>query len=239
VSAGLSVSDAARKSLLQRQSTDLGLMPMYFRLIDPQGVAHWRGKKGWSLAATRQMVAPSLWLLDRSSKWHARRTEVLPVDHFDDRVDDIWKMASGFYPVISCRDKAWACWRFDQAPGRGEYLRYYLLHRQAVLGYIVLRSTTWNDTPALEVIDYLAKPDDLAPLFAHTIEIARAFRVTALHCNTLNRRLSKTFRSLGFFARRNQGIRFLLYTREEDPIGADVRDRTNWFLTSADSDLDC
>jgi GNAT superfamily N-acetyltransferase len=235
---GLSVSDAARRSLVRMGSTDMGTMPMYFRLIDASGYSTWTGAANPRFARARFLVFPSLWLLDRISNLRSKGVELLSIDAFDERADTIWQSVAPSYRVISHRGAAWLRWRFDESPERLDYRRYYAVRRQKLIGYVVLRPTTWNGAPALSIVDYLARPCDMAATLACAVRVARHDRVTALLCNTLNAQATRAMLSVGFLRRRNQGFQILMYTPDNDSAGQALRDPANWFLTSADSDID-
>jgi len=237
VSCGLSVSDAAHRSLLRRRSTDMGDVPMFLRLVDPRRVLRWEGAPRPVRYVAFPLIAPTLWLLDRMGRIGDKRTDLHPVDRFDQRADILWQKVSTLYPVISRRDAAWLRWRFDESPSRDEYRRYYVLHRERLIGYLVLRQTLWSGYMALAIVDYLAAPRDLARLLACSVDVARRLGAAAVLCNTLNVQAEAALRSSGFFRRRNQSVRFLTYTSDE-PLGRVVHNRSKWFITSADSDLD-
>jgi len=237
VSAGLSISDGAHRSALRRRSTDMGDVPKFLRLVDPTAILHWEGAPRPVRLLALPLVTPALWLLDQVDRARTRHVDLVHVDTFDERVDALWEAESARYGVISRRDSSWLKWRFDECPDRGAYRRYYLLHRQHLFGYLVVRRTTWSGHPALAVIDYFARPDDTARLLSASLRVARELGAVAVLCDTLNAQARTAFRNGGFFRRRNQGIRFLAYTTDErlKPV---VLDPGNWFITAADSDLD-
>ncbi|HUY22060.1 MAG TPA: GNAT family N-acetyltransferase [Acidimicrobiales bacterium] len=237
VSAGLSVSHAAYRSLLRRRSTDMGRVPMYLRLLDPRAILRWEGAPMLVRYLALPLIAPALWLLGGVDRIRNARTDLLSISAFDQRADVLWQEVSVLYRAISHRDAPWLRWRFDDCPHRSEYLRYYVLHRERLIGYLVLRWTTWSGRPVLALVDYLAAPGDVARLLSSSLRVARALGATAVLCNTLNVQAENAFRTSGFFQRRNQGIRFLAYTSDESlkPV---ILNPSDWFITSADSDLD-
>ncbi len=142
--------------------------------------------------------------------------------------------------MIGRRDTARLQWRFDQSPDRGDYSRFYLLRRGRPVGYVVVRATTWHEEKALKVVDYLAAPRHLGPLFAHTVRTARDEGVAILRCRTLNDRARATFRSLGFLRARHASRthELAVHIDDRDPSRPLVSNPKNWFVTDADSDLD-
>lgn len=75
-------------------------------------------------------------------------------------------------------------------------------------------------------------------VLAWAVHLAQQDRVAALLCNTLNVRATKALHAAGFVRRRNQGIRFIVYTPDDQDKRDVILDPDRWFLTSADSDLD-
>ncbi|HLI73252.1 MAG TPA: hypothetical protein VKU86_05180 [Acidimicrobiales bacterium] len=162
----------------------------------------------------------------------------MAVDEFDDRVDEIWRRVAPSYQILSVRDTTWLRWRFDDSPKRLSYRRFYIVRDHQLAGYVVLRPTTWRDSPALSIVDYLVSPRDLAATMERVARLARAENVVALLCNTLNPQARRALRSVGFLRRRNQGFRFVVFTPDEDEVTTMMRDPSRWFLTSADSDIE-
>jgi len=237
VSGFLNVSPSGHRLLLRRNSTDIGHVPMYFRLLDPKRVLRWEGVPRFVRMLALPLVAPALWLLDAVGRVRNGPTRFVSIDAFDQRAEILWQNVQEHYPVISRRDATWLRWRFDECPDRHQYLRYYVLHRQRLIGYLVLRRTEWNGCAALAIVDYFAAPGDVARLLACGVRVARQLGVAALLCNTLNLRARGALGLTGFLRRRNQGIRFFVHTGDE-PLFQDVQNPAKWFVTSADSDLD-
>jgi len=237
VSGFLNVSPSGHRLLVRRRSSDIGHIPMYLRLVDTKRVLRWEGVPRAVRLLVLPLVAPGLRLLDTAGGIRNGRTELVPVDAFDERSDTLWQNVSRLYPAISRRDATWLRWRFDECPDRHQYLRYYVRHRGRLIGYLVLRRTEWNGCAALSIVDYLAAPGDVSRLLAAGVRIARQLDAAVLLCNTLNQRARGALRLSGFFRRRNQSIRFFAYTGDESLL-RDIQDPTKWFVTSADSDLD-
>jgi len=206
-------------------------------LVDAKRVLRWKGVPRAVRLLAFPLVAPALWLLDTTGGIRNGRTELVPVDAFDQRSDTLWQNVSRLYPAISRRDATWLRWRFDECPDRHQYLRYYVRYRGRLIGYLVLRRTEWNGCAALSIVDYLAAPGDVSRLLAAGVRIARHLDAAVLLCNTLNLQARGAMRRNGFFRRRNQSIRFFAYTGDESLL-RDIQNPMKWFVTSADSDLD-
>jgi len=235
---GLSLSGGARRLLVRTGSSDMGIMAMYLRLIDPRGYRKAPEAPHRFFTAISPLVRPTLWLLDRVRPVRSRDVELVAVDEFDDRVDEIWRRVAPSYQILSVRDTTWLRWRFDDSPKRLSYRRFYIVRDHQLAGYVVLRPTTWRDSPALSIVDYLVSPRDLAATMERVARLARAENVVALLCNTLNPQARRALRSVGFLRRRNQGFRFVVFTPDEDEVTTLMRDPSRWFLTSADSDIE-
>ena len=201
---------------VRRRSTDIGHIPMYFRLVDAKRVLRWEGvPQARPLAGTSPDRSGSV-ALGCGRRYSQRRDRTCPRRCIRSaRPTLLWQNVSRHYPVISRRDATWLRWRFDECPDRHQYLRYYVLHRQRLIGYLVLRRTEWNGCAALAIVDYLAAPGDVARLLASSVRIARQLDAAAVLCNTLNLRARGALWRSGFFRRRNQGIRFFAYTGDE------------------------
>lgn len=237
VSGFLNVSPSGHRLLVRRASTDIGHIPMYFRLVEARRILHWEGVPRPVRLVALPLVAPVLWLSAVAENMRGKRTQLVPIETFDQRADSLWHKVARLYPVISRRDAIWLRWRFDECPDRDQYLRYYVFHRQRLVGYLVLRRTTWNGCEALSIVDYLAAPRDMSRLLASGVRVARQLGAAALLCNTLNPRARTALRLHGFLRRRNQSIRFFAFTSDE-PLLRHVQNPANWLVTSADSDLD-
>ena len=170
----------------------------------------------------------------------ARGTQLVPIESFDEHVDQIWREVASDYRVIVPRDSRWTRWRFDECPHRGEFERYYVFHRGRRIGYVVLRESTWKDLPTLEIVDYLARPRDVARLFASVAILARRRTKAAVECITLNAGVRHQLRLLGFVNRMDasRALRVTVRTQPGEPLRTPLCEPDAFFLTCADSDVD-
>jgi hypothetical protein len=237
VTAALSVSEAAYRACMRWGYTDLGVVPGYIHLVAARGYSNRKRSPRAVLPLVRPLVSVYVWLTHRISRIVSAGVELVPIEHFDDRVDHLWQTTSADYPILATRDARWLGWRFDDCPQSDRYARYYAVRRGDLVGYLVFGGTLWNDEPAFEIVDYLAAPRDLMALFAAAVGVARDRNVTSLLCSTVNSRAGPALLLAGF-RRRKHGPRFIAHADEENPWRDDLADRRNWFVTAADSDVD-
>ncbi|MGH9111171.1 MAG: hypothetical protein ACRDZN_02550, partial [Acidimicrobiales bacterium] len=163
-----------------------------------------------------------------------------PIERFDDRVDDVWRAALADYPVIAQRDRAALAWLIDERPDRDRLRRYYLVRRGRALGYAVLRSGSSGPEPTAVVVDYLAPVRWVAPLLVAAAVEARRRGAVALSVKTRNERADRYLRGAGFLRRDHASdspISFMIHCTD-DEVAAQVRDPGQWFVSSADCDLE-
>ncbi len=94
-------------------------------------------------------------LLNRFKRKNIHFTEV---DHFDQRVDQLWQSLSKDYSFAVVRDLAYLNWRFDQRPAV-QYQKYYL-HRpnsRDTEGYAVFRIISNKE---VVLVDLLVSPQE-------------------------------------------------------------------------------
>jgi hypothetical protein len=235
VGCSLGMSDAGHRFSIRMGSTEMGSMPMYLHLLDPHAYRRWKGATSTTGRAAAPLVAGAVRLGRMVSRAASARVEHLLVAAFDERADLIWNDAKAAYGVLVRRDAAWLRWRFDQCPDLEDVSRYYLTRANQPVGYVVLRPSTWHDQPALEIIDYLARPEHLASLFGSAVRIATEHGAVALTCYTMNAHAKTALRLLGF-AKRAVALRFMVHTAPDDPQRRTLLEPRNWFLTAADSD---
>lgn len=232
---GLNISDAAHKAFRRAGWRDLGTVPRFARLIRP--LAAGQTPLGSQAATPAQalasrLAAPLFAAFDAIAlpAWRGR-SRLEAIERFDERVAAVWRRAAPHYPVMARRDLETLRWRYDLAPHAEAYRRHYLTRNGETLGYVVTRSKGQS----LVAVDYLCAPDDVAPLFAHTLRLARRSGARLLVCLAQAPAVQRRLLPLGFV--RLTGPRFMI--RPTDGL-ADARlaDPAAWYLTDGDSDLD-
>jgi hypothetical protein len=224
---------------------DLGMVARYVVTIPGEAAtdaaASWK-KQG---IANALRVALSPFRVARAS--HSRNHELVAIDEFDERSDEIWARAASEYRVLGRRDAGSLRWRFDTSPYADRYRRYLLLNRGFPTGYVVMRPTTIRGAATLRIVDYLAPLGELAALFSLCVETAeRDGSIGFVDVLTRNRQATATLWTTGFVpANRLKALeRFASYVRlmvtvaETDPLRATLADPHAWFLTGGDADID-
>jgi GNAT superfamily N-acetyltransferase len=235
----LGLSGGGYRHAMRRGYVDLGTMPEYVSLMDSSLLRH--GTLPWPLRmGARPMVGAVTGLTAKARRRRSAPVELVPIEAFDERADAIWREASPSYEVVGRRDAARLKWRFDLAPHRLSYRRFYLCRDGQSVAYVVLRPAEVRARQVLRIVDYLAAPPDIPALFAATAGYVRECGAAALFCSTLNPHAGPGLRSLGFFRipRRYEVIRFVSYADPNDPLRDAVSRRESWFITAADSDFD-
>jgi hypothetical protein len=239
---GLNLSEKGAATFARGGWADLGVVPVYIRPLD--------GRKALNVAPVPErvrklapVVGPALRAADAAAgalTWTAG-AHLVPVDRFDERLDEVWAGAADHYAVLSRRDLAATGWRIDQRPDAGNLRRYYLVRQGRPVGYVVLRPTTWSGEAVVVVVDYLAPPRAVPALLMATGQAARRDGAVAMVVKTRNEPADRGLRAAGFL-RREQGtdppIRFMAHCTDEAGICALVSSADSWFVTSADSDLE-
>jgi hypothetical protein len=104
----------------------------------------------------------------------------------------------------------------------------------------VLRPAGTADAPTAVIVDYLAAPRWVAPLLVAAGGVARRQGAVAMSVKTRNEPADRHLRTAGFVRRQrgtDEPVRFMV--RCNDPVVAPlVNEPANWFVTSADSDLE-
>jgi hypothetical protein len=167
--------------------------------------------------------------------------KLVEIDRFDGRVNTLWEAAAPQHTCIARRDQAFLNWRFDNIPNAQRHRRFYVMRRDTVMAYIVMRVDCWRGESVGVVCDYLARPGWLMPAFALTVERARRERMAALLCRTLNPLAARPLSMMGFLCLKNglrQPTRMMARTAaDRAELAPLIGDPRNWFVTAADSDM--
>jgi len=243
VTVSLSMTDPAYKAYNRAGWLDLGMIPTYLRVLDPQRclrVSPYDGGIARIVAALGRpaLTGASLACFAAARAFGARLAEV---ERFDDRADALWEAASPQHACIARRDRAFLDWRFDRTPTAGRFRRFTVTKGDTLMAYIVLRVDRWRGESVGVVCDYLARPGWLMPAFALMVEQARRERMAAILCRTLNQHATRPLSAMGFLCLK-KGLR--QPTRMMARVAPDCADLAplvgnprNWFVTTADSDM--
>jgi GNAT superfamily N-acetyltransferase len=238
----LDASPEGYAALVGNGYTDLGPLPVYRRPLDARRALELPRVPAWARRLV-PLASAALRLADLGAAAVTRLAglRLVPVDRFDERVDEVWDAAAGSYPVLACRDHKALAWRIDQRPDCDRLRRYYLVHRRQTVGYAVLRPTMSSGHATATVVDYLAQPRWVAPMLLAVSQAAKRDGVVALTLRTRNHSADRALKLIGFSRRFGAGewpIHNLLHCTAEPETCQLLQDPDNWFLTAADSDLE-
>ena len=83
--------------------------------------------------------------------------DIRPVDHIDERFDELWERLRRHYPCTEARTSDFLRWRYQEAPDRNyEILAAHGV--EGIEGYIVLRPPLTKGEPA-RIVDLFAPPE--------------------------------------------------------------------------------
>jgi hypothetical protein len=242
ISLGLNLSEKGFTTFTRSGWADLGVVPVYIRPLD--------ARKALAVAPvpprlrrSAPVIDPALRLADAAAAAAIRASgaRLLPVERFDERLDEVWADAADHYPVLARRDLAATGWRIDQRPDAARLRRYLLVRRGRVQGYAVLRPTSWSGESVVVVADYLAPPRWVPALLLAAGQAARRDGAVAMVVKTRNEPADRGLRAAGFLRRRHGAdppIQLVVRCTDEPGICALVSEPGNWFVTAADSDLE-
>jgi hypothetical protein len=240
--AGLNMSDQGFTLYERAGFTDLGIIPVYLRALDVRRASRLSGVPDGARRVA-PVAGPALRALDAAASAAMRLAGVRleAVDRFDERVDDVWNAALPDYPVLAHRDHTAVSWSIDQRPDRDRMRRYYLTRRGHALGYAVLRPAGTDAEPTVVVVDYLAPARWVAPLLVATAAASRREGAIAMSVKTRNAPADRSLRAAGFVRRvhgADSPIRFMVHCTDDADVCTRLRDPAQWFVTSADCDLE-
>jgi Acetyltransferase (GNAT) domain len=239
VAGSINLSVKGMRAVMQQGLTDMGIVPVYVRPLDVTRIAR-SGGVPRRLRRVTPVAGPALRAVDAvlSGAAAVAGLRLERVERFDARVDEVWARASQDHPLLAVRDAAATSWRIDERPDRDQFQRYYLRSRGRTLGYVAMRRSKRTD--AMVVLDYLAPTRWVAPLLTLAAFEGRRQGAAALVCKTLNPPAEAALRRSGF-VRRDRGvdpaIGWAMHCGDPE-LAPLVLDPANWFITSADGDLE-
>lgn len=233
------MTDDASRMYARAGWADLGEIPRY---VLPLGSMATTNRGMTARGGIRPTVTRSALALVSSAEILAARlrtskTQLVPVDEFDDGAQTIWEQEATTYPVLACRTTRDLRWRFDKCPYASTYRRFYLVRAGRPVGYVVLRVRTWRGHPALRIVDYLTRPSCVGTLFAHCVVLAKREGHEMIELLTRNSAARLQIHSLGFIrSRPRPQARLMVAIADNDPLRRHVMDPESWFVTASDSD---
>jgi GNAT superfamily N-acetyltransferase len=241
----LGLTDVAYRNFKRAGWQDLGTLSFYVRILDPRAGLEVTGRNSMAMRLAARAGQPAL---------HAANAAIgqIPavfggvrsrrIDHFDDTMDHLWAKASPAYPAIAVRDAAALTWRFDQNPMARDYHRVLLEKNGEPCGYFVLSLRRRNGHLVAILLDFLATPRDLKFVLAAAVDHGRSLGVAVLYTWMLNDWAERSLKWLGFVRVTGQeasarSIRFMALPPAGSGLADILGNRSNWFVTYADSDI--
>ncbi len=240
ITIGMGLTDLAYKAFRRAGWTDLGMIPLYVRPLDPRRMLAGRGRNERTWRAIAAGLGMCVKLLDIAANLFSLRRGLhfVRIDRFDERVDGLWRRICSEYPVIARRDHESLSWRFDKLPNPNDYQRFYMLRGDTLCGYAVLRVGWRHGSPAGFIVDYLAPRRWMTPLFGRCLQEFRRCGVAAVYWAGMHPESNRRLRLLGFARRASDAHIMFRVTPGHDRPPSIVSDPASWFLTIADSDID-
>jgi GNAT superfamily N-acetyltransferase len=165
--------------------------------------------------------------------------EVREVHRFDSSFDELWQRAARQWPCAVVRGSRFLEWQFMKQPGKKyEVLGYYEGERLAAYAVLFFRKAGPGGAPPKAAISDLCYDAENAEgaidsLLKAAIRLALERRVGGLVTDVLDARIEARLKRLGFW-RIKASPPFMAGTDERQDL---VYERSNWFLTRADSDV--
>jgi hypothetical protein len=167
------------------------------------------------------------------------RVRVREVSDVDPRFDELWRAARNEFKVGFVRDAAYLNWRYVQHP----LWRYKILIAEEnglLLGFMVLRVKDYEGRQKGHIVDFLARPDRLAPVTAallrESLRWFRRQRVPSVSCWGLSHSPYLTVFRRHLFFRRHCELIMMTESWEEGVPTAVYTDPLNWHMTMGDDD---
>lgn len=167
------------------------------------------------------------------------RGELREVSRFDSSFDELWREASTQWPCAVVRDSSFLEWQFIKQPYKKyDVLGYY--ERGGLLGYIVLffrKPERSGASPKAAISDLCYSGTNsqeiIETLLNGALRLAIERRAGSLVTDVLDSRVEQGLKRLGFW-RIKRSPPLMAGTDERQDL---IYQRSNWFLTRADSDV--
>jgi GNAT superfamily N-acetyltransferase len=235
--AGTEVSAAAQQALERAGWTTLGTLPQWVRPVEPSRFLRERMGSGAARLAAFPVRA-ALDALGAATSIGRLGHRLVPLASFDGRADALWERCAPEWPIIARRDRAWLAWRWDACPRRDGLRAFWLERRGETVGWIVTRTREHKGGRSAFIVDFLCAPRDLFALLGLAIAELRSEPIDAVYYLGQAPGIDATLAQNGFL-RRDSGLVTMVWAPHVPPaIRSQLADRSEWFLTAGDSDLD-
>lgn len=167
--------------------------------------------------------------------------EIIQIEHFDSRFDDLWPSVRGDYPIALIRDWRYLNWRFDERPD-ARYARFCAIRGNDLLGYLVVRVAEKDGARRGYLVDWMVKGQSFAIfslLVRHAFAHARREGAMLISTRTTTPVFRRMLYRMGFIPW-YWGPREYVITRaplQDESLQA-FRAMSQWFSTMGDGDLE-
>lgn len=220
--------------------------PVYMRILDAGQILGTRLEN----RVLRSAVVP----IGRTvSRWFYSGREIrmpddcrlVPVERFDDRMDEFWAQASRPYQIAVVRDRQYLNWRYVENPEKG-YRLFVVEKHSKVVGYIVLKCESRFQMEMGFIVDMLTVPGEQALADGLIAEAVRFFQAQHMHlvsCLMLEHLPYTRSLAANRFVRMPRRLlpqELHLSVRsqsDERRLGELILDPRSWFITWGDHDV--
>jgi GNAT superfamily N-acetyltransferase len=235
--AGTEVSEAAQRALERAGWSTLGTIPQWVRPVEPSRFLSERlGVRVGRVASAPLRVALDAMVTVGALARLGHR--LVPLASFDTRADDVWSRCSREWPIVARRDRQWLAWRWDACPRREGLRALWLERRGETVGWVVVRTQEHKGVRAAFVVDFLCPPADVSALFGLVVAELRKEPIDAVYCLLLAPGVERAMLGNGFVRRDSKLVTMVWAPSVPARLRARLVDRSQWFLTAGDSDLD-
>jgi len=228
--------------------SDMGHIPLYLRPNRPDHMI--RGKVGRGLLSDILSILGNFAIKGFYTFSDARRyfsgrnknISIAEISSFDDSFNKLWEEAGNSFDLIVRRDAAYLNWRFvSQDLWSYKIFKACRKDSSDASGYIVVRDGESRGVRTGVISDIFASSEDtetIASLFDFVIAyFAKRDDIALIRCDILNEKAAKAIKRSGFVNARSSE-RFMFINIKDGLDEAFFKDRGNWFINYADSDLD-
>jgi hypothetical protein len=169
------------------------------------------------------------------------RGKVVHLNSFDDRADRMWERARRPANAMIIRDHQYLNWRYCRRPD-ATYSLYGIERGSELDGFLIARTTTYQDLPWGYLVDFLVPENDpraLSSLVHSALDEFRRAGVAAVSCVATDPAARSVLLRAGFFpAPQRKPIRFMRRMSQRRPELAKFMALKAWYLTMGDGDLE-
>jgi hypothetical protein len=169
---------------------------------------------------------------------------IITVEKFDDRFDDLWKESKNSHNIILKRDSTYLNWRYKNNP-EIEYRIFSAEKEKKILAWIVVRTLDRFNLKNGAIVDILALPDqeeNVHAMILKAVEFLKQKNVDLLAVSIPRSSLYYGLMKKCGFVNCPKSLNpkeepFIIYPVSEHANKDYVKDSKNWFITWGDTDV--